>query len=126
MNIKNEVSKFSEMDIWSMMLFVLFKVKDIPEYSSLSELCYILDKKNFLKLCEYFGGTTITIPRLEDLEDLLYGLLLYQYVEVENIKLEDALALIDNDKQEKSIIIDSYKKIKSILDSYEFTSRTKQ
>ena len=47
MSIKKELSKFSEIDIWSMMCFVLFNVKQIPEYASISELCYILDKKNF-------------------------------------------------------------------------------
>lgn len=26
------------------------------EYSSLSELAYILDKDNLLNLCEFFGG----------------------------------------------------------------------
>ena len=125
MSIRNEVSKFSEIDLWSMMLFVLFKVKDIPEYSSLSELCYILDKKNFLKLCQYFGGTTITIPRIEDMEELLYGMLLYQYVDVEKIDYEKAITLIDKENVQKSVIVDSYRKIKKVLDQYEFTPRSK-
>lgn len=125
MSIRNEVSKFSETDLWSMMLFVLFKVKDVPEYSSLSELCYILDKKNFLKLCQYFGGTTITIPRIEDMEELLYGMLLYQYVDVEKIDYEKAITLIDKETVQKSVIVDSYRKIKKVLDQYEFTPRSK-
>lgn len=125
MSIRNEVSKFSEIDLWSMMLFVLFKVKDVPEYSSLSELCYILDKKNFLKLCQYFGGTTITIPRIEDMEELLYGMLLYQYVDVEKIDYEKAITLIDKENVQKSVIVDSYRKIKKVLDQYEFTPRSK-
>ena len=125
MSIRNEVSKFSETDLWSMMLFVLFKVKDVPEYSSLSELCYILDKKNFLKLCQYFGGTTITIPRIEDMEELLYGMLLYQYVDVEKIDYEKAITLIDKENVQKSVIVDSYRKIKKVLDQYEFTPRSK-
>ena len=125
MSIRNEGSKFSEIDLWSMMLFVLFKVKDVPEYSSLSELCYILDKKNFLKLCQYFGGTTITIPRIEDMEELLYGMLLYQYVDVEKIDYEKAITLIDKENIQKSVIVDSYRKIKKVLDRYEFTPRSK-
>ena len=123
MSTRTELNKFSDMDIWSMMLFVLFRVKDVPEYSSLSELCYLLDKKNFLKLCQYFGGTTITIPRLEDMEQLLYGMLLYQYVDVEKIKMDDALLLIDKDVQSKTQLLDSYKKTKQVLDVYEFQPR---
>ena len=52
------------------------KIKDLPEYSTLSELAYILDKKSLLKLCEYFGGITMTIPTIEDLENLTKSLLL--------------------------------------------------
>ena len=64
MTIKEELQKLHEPDIWSLLLFVLFKIKDIPEYSGISELAYILDRKNLLKLCEYFGGTTITMPTI--------------------------------------------------------------
>ena len=28
-------------DIYSLMLFVMYKVQDIPEYAVLSELCYL-------------------------------------------------------------------------------------
>ena len=126
MSIKKELSKLSEIDIWSMMCFVLFNVKQIPEYASISELCYILDKKNFLKLCEYFGGTTITIPRVQDLEELLYGLLLYQFVDVEKIKFDDAIKLIDTEKIEKSVVINSYNQIKQVLSSYNFEPRAKK
>ena len=51
MAIKQELNKLKEMDVWSLMLFVLYNYQNIPEYSSISELAYILDKKNLLKLC---------------------------------------------------------------------------
>ena len=54
--IKNNLNKLTESDIWSFILFALFKMREIPEYTSLSELVYILDKTTLLKLCEYFGG----------------------------------------------------------------------
>ena len=65
MSIKQELNKLKEPDIWSLMLFVLYKVKDVPEFSGLSELAYIMDKKSFLKFCEYFGGCTIAVPKIE-------------------------------------------------------------
>ena len=77
MKIKEAVATLKETDIYSLMLFAMFKLRDIPEYSSLSELVYILDKDSLLKLCEYFGGTTIKIPTIEELETLLYALTIY-------------------------------------------------
>ena len=125
MSIKQELEKLKEPDLWSLMLFVLYKVKEVPEYSSLSELAYILDKKNMLKLCEYFGGTTITIPTIEELESLVYGLLVYQYVDVEKLQLEDALELVGRNDVDITTVKTNYNKIKQVLAEYDFTPRTK-
>lgn len=70
-------------DIYSLILFALYKYKNIPQYSTLSELVYILDKDSLLKLCEYFGGMTIKIPTIEDIEILIYALLVYQKVDIQ-------------------------------------------
>ena len=55
MKIKEELAKLKDIDVYSLMLFAMFKLRDIPEYASLSEMVYILDKDSLLKLCEYFG-----------------------------------------------------------------------
>jgi hypothetical protein len=125
MSIKSEIGKLKDQDIWSIMLFVLYKVREVPEYSALSELAYILDKKNMLKLCEYFGGCTITIPKIEELESMIYGLMLYQYTDVEHILFEDAVELISNNAVDISAVKTSYHKIKQVLENYDFTPRTK-
>lgn len=125
MSIKSEIGKLKDQDIWSIMLFVLYKVREVPEYSALSELAYILDKKNMLKLCEYFGGCTITIPKIEELESMIYGLLLYQYTDVEHILFEDAVELISKNTVDISSVKASYHKIKHVLENYDFTKRTK-
>lgn len=125
MSIKSELGKLKDQDLWSIMLFVLYKVREVPEYSALSELAYILDKKNMLKLCEYFGGCTITIPKIEELENMIYGLLLYQYADVEHILFEDAVELISKNNVDISSVKTSYHKIKAVLENYDFTPRTK-
>lgn len=124
MSIKDELGKLKEPDMWSLMLFVLYKVKEIPEFSGLSELAYILDKKNLLRFCEYFGGTTITVPTIEELEMLVYGLLLYQYVDIEHLLFEDAVELISRNNIDISTVKTNYHKIKNILQSYNFTPRS--
>lgn len=125
MTIKEELQKLHEPDIWSLLLFVLFKIKDVPEYSGISELAYILDRKNLLKLCEYFGGTTITIPTIEELETLVYGLLLYQYINIESILEEDAIVMISREGLNIKNVRTAYSKIKDTLQNYELTARSR-
>lgn len=125
MTIKEELQKLHEPDIWSLLLFVLFKIKDVPEYSGISELAYILDRTNLLKLCEYFGGTTITVPTIEELEMLVYGLLLYQYVSIDGIPESDALPLVARDGVDLKAVRQSYLKIRETLQNYDFVARSR-
>lgn len=125
MSIKNELNKLKESDLWSFILFALFKVRNIPEYSGISELAYVLDKHNLLNLCEYFGGMTITIPKIEELEILLYGLVLYQRIHVDKIALDDAVKEIPDNNVDIREVKSAYYKILDVLKSYDITSRSK-
>ena len=113
----------TELDTYSLILFVLFKLRNIPEYASLSELVYILDKDTLLKLCEYFGGITLKIPTIEELESLVYSLVLYQYVELENMNYEEAIKLIGHKSSDLRKVKSDYQKICKILSLYEFKHR---
>lgn len=119
MNIKNEINNLSNEDIYSLMLFVLYKSTQIPEYSALSQLAYILDKDSLLKLCEFYGGLTITIPTISQLNSLLNGLLLYNMVDIEGQDLNVVST------QFEPGTIDTYIKIKEILKDYKFNSGRK-
>ena len=120
MKIKEELNKLHETDIWSLMLFALYKIKDIPEYSSISQLAYILDKENMLKLCEYFGGLTIKIPTIKELETMLQSLVLYQYINIEGKDFDEALALVDCRAQDIKELRTSYFTISELLENYNF------
>ena len=122
MTIKEELNQLKETDVYSMLLFVLYKMRGIEEYSILSELAYILDKKNLLNLCEYFGGLTIKIPTIDELESLLNSLLMYQYVELEGIPYGDAVEKMGFDTADLRKIKKDYYKLTKILDEYSFLS----
>ena len=125
MSIKTELKKLKEVDIWSLMLFVLYNFQKIPEYSTLSELAYRVDEKTLLKLCEYFGGQTITIPTIDQLEETIYAMLLYQYTDIEHIPFEEALLLLRVNKNQEKSIKNCYKTLKYVLSNYEITPRDK-
>lgn len=123
MGLKKNLDILKESDIYSLLMFALYRINNIPEYSTLSELCYILDKKNLLQLCEYFGGLTIRIPTISELESVVYALLMYESINIDKkdyMQTIDELQLDSNKmKQVKSI----YSKLCDILDTYEFTTR---
>lgn len=123
MQINNELNKLQEQDIYSLMLFCLYKLQNIKEYASLSELAYLLDKNNFIKLCQYFGGMTIKIPTLDELQNLIQGLLLYQSVNIEKNNFDESLAALSNDKQILSAIKEVYIDLCKVLDNYKFFPR---
>lgn len=121
--IKEELTKLKDVDVYSLILFVLFKARNVPELASLSELVYVLDKDNLLKLCEYFGGQTITIPTITELEELVYSLVLYQYVDIDGMPYEEAIKIIGHKRVELRTVKSNYTKLKQVLDTYRFTPR---
>lgn len=108
-------------DIYSMMLFTLYKVKDIPDYLTLSELCYVLDNENLTRFLSYFGGMTLTVPKLKDLRLVLKGLSLYQYVNVEGGDFEDSLKALAGDEFSCDDIKAIYVKIVEVISNYDFS-----
>lgn len=123
MKIKERLLTFKDIDTWSLILFTLYKIKDTPEFSTISELAYVLDKDSMLKLCEYFGGLTIKIPTIEELEDLVYALVIYQHVNIDGMNYNDAIKLIGEKSSNLRNIKFNYMKICDILDKYEFEKR---
>lgn len=121
--IKKELKNLKQTDIYSLMLFALYKFIEIPEYSSLSEMAFILDKENLLNLCEYFGGQTIKIPTIKELESLTYSLLLYQLVDIDKINYDDAINMIGHESRDLREVKNNYRKLVEVLSKYEFKPR---
>ena len=123
MTIKDELTKLKKTDLFSLLLFTLYKIRDVEEYSTISELAYVLDKDNLLNLCEYFGGITIKIPTIDELESILNSLLIYQYVNIDGYSYNEAIKKIGFDSYQLRKIKKDYNKIVSVLDKYSFTGR---
>ena len=122
MNIKAQLDELNKNDIYSLILFILYKSTNLPEYSSLSQLAYTLDKDNLLKLCNIFGGQTLYIPTLDELEKLIYGLMLYQYIDIDHLDYDCAFNLLNLDYKDDTTIKKDitlfYNKVKHIINDY--------
>ena len=118
-NIKNNLNTLHLSDIYSLILFIIYKIQDIPEYAVLSELCYLLDGNNLTRLLTYFAGRTITIPTEEEFATMTNALLLYQYVNIEGNTLVEAQSkLEDITPKQMDKITELYLQILPIMRQY--------
>ena len=68
-------------------------------------------------------GQTITIPTITELEELIYSLVLYQYVDIDGMPYEEAIKIIGHKRVELRTVKSNYTKLKQVLDTYRFTPR---
>lgn len=118
-NIDKALNKLSETDVWSLMLFALWQIQEVPEYATLSELMYVLDDiESVSRFFDYYGGTTIKVPTKEEFKNVVNALLLYQYVNLDKIPFADALKAtgVTETKEIKEL----YLKLVNILSNYDF------
>ena len=120
---KEKLQSMQMTDVYSLLLFALYKIKEVPEYSTLSELSYILDGESLFKFMEYFGGKTIKVPTLSEFKVVVEALLLYQYVNIEGISFNQALKLLDTSSASIKDIKTCYAKMVDILNTYSFTRK---
>lgn len=118
-SIKANLNSLQLSDVYSLMLFVLYKLQDMPEYAVLSELCYLLDGANMTRLLTYFAGKTIQIPTAEEFSKVASAMLLYQYINLDGMSLVEAQAKLgkQNAKQ-KDETVDLYLKLLPVMKQY--------
>lgn len=123
MSIKRQFVSLKDVDVYSLSMFALYKLTDIPEYTTIGELPYILDRENMLKFCEYFGGQVIKVPTVDEIHSIMYLLLLYQYVNIDGMDYEDAIKLIGYDSKELRSVKSAYLKLCKVLKNYDIKPR---
>lgn len=118
-NVRKNLNNLQLSDIYSLMFFLLYKMQEVPEYATLSEICYLLDGNNLNRLIAYFAGRTIKIPSEKEIAILTNALLLYQYINLEGDSFVQAQSKIKNvtPKQQEEIT-KLYLKILPIIGQY--------
>lgn len=125
-NIIRALEELDKKDIYSLILFILYRLREIPEYSTLSELVYILDNENFIKLINYYGGKTIRIPKVDELSTILNALLVYEREQNTDLSLSDIFKDIGINKKEIPEIMKILQLIPQLMDDYDFKRETKR
>lgn len=122
-SINKVLSKFKEQDIYALLCGYLFEFKNVPEFSIISELAYLLDKESFVNLIDYFEGQTFTVPTKKDFQNAIRTLLLLQYYEIEGKPWKDSLVEAGFDTSDGRAAQIQLKKLKQTLEKYNFTNR---
>lgn len=118
-SIKQNLNSLHLSDIYSLMLFIMYKLQDVPDYAALSELCYLLDGANLTRLLTYFAGKTLQVPTAEEFANMSKALLLYQYVNIDGHTLVEAQNRLENvTPKQKDQITDLYLKILPVMKQY--------
>ena len=101
------------------MLFILYKVQEIPEYAVTSELCYLLDGANMTRLLTYFAGKTVTFPTESEMAVVTNALLMYQYINIDGETFTAAQNKLDKlTKKEKDAVTELYVQLLPIMKQY--------
>lgn len=119
-NIDKALEELNKQDIYSLILFVLYRLKNVSEYSILSELVYILDNDSFSRFMSYFEGQTIKIPRIQDLKDIVNALLFYEKKINSSLTDEEILNELNIPKCESEKINSTLNLISEIVKEYDF------
>lgn len=118
-SIKKNLNNLHLSDIYSLMLFILFKVQDIPEYAVTSELCYLLDGANMTRLLTYFAGRTVTFPTEAEMTIVTNALLMYQYINIDGDTFTAAQNKLGKlTKKEKDKVTELYIQLLPIMKQY--------
>ena len=117
--LKTKLDNLKLNDVYSLILFALFRLKEDPKYSSLSELAYILDKNSLLNLLQYYGGLTIKIPTEEEFKNVLDGLIIYQRCTLDNEEYKNVIKELNIPGYRLADVRDVYVKLDELLhDAY--------
>lgn len=77
-NLLDALEQLDIKDIYSLILFALYRLKDDPKYSTLGELIYLLDNESFARFINFFGGETISVPTIDEIRGVLNAIVFYE------------------------------------------------
>lgn len=115
---KQYLDELNISQLYNFILFALYKLKHSPDYLALSELMFLLDKDSVLTLFEYYGGMTITIPTIDELQTVIKAMNIYIDV---TFNKKDAESCLDNiAKNERGEVAKCYNMMEQLLSNYNF------
>lgn len=127
MKTKLDLSRLTDQDLTSLLLFSLYKMQNDPKYSTLSSLAFLLDNETLVKLLSLYGGLDIKIPTLTEFQTLINALSIYNNVNLEHKDLAKVVTstLARNPHLNRKDVLDTYASLCNILQDYSIDDEVK-
>ena len=107
-------------DSYSLLMFLVYLLSKNEQYKTLSELIFVLDKNSLLQLVKYFGGTTITIPTAEELNNIIRALYFHKLIEQDKVSVDKAYKLCNAvSMKDKDKLTTLYTDIRKLIEKYD-------
>ena len=110
-------------DTYALICNFLYDIKDIPEYATISELCYLLDKNSFKNIVRYFGGRSFTVPTKKEIAEAIQVIKLYNFYEIEKRPWKDAVLLAGFSSSSGKMAKNKLEKLKATMKKYNVGNR---
>lgn len=99
-DIEKRINKIlNEEETFLLSLLLLAQMHDDEKYKNISDLMFLFDNyKGFKNFIKYYGGTTINVPSVVEIKQVLRLLNLFQFVEIDKRDFDksyDKLKLIN-------------------------------
>lgn len=122
-NIVKSLNELNEKDIYSMMLFALYKLSEDPQYSTLCEMIYLVDKDSLMKLLSVFEGLTVKVPKVSELKTLVSAMDLYRRINIDGSDYAEAYKAVKTDDVAEDEVKAAYAKMCDVLAKYDFSRK---
>ena len=116
--ITKDINTLKENDLISIILYSIYLFTKDPEYATIAELAYTLDKDSMNKLCATFGGTTIKVPTLKQYKQMIKVMLVFDYVNREKLSLTEACEKAEIEDVDLEEVIKMYSMMSKVVDLY--------
>ncbi len=117
---KQYLDELNFSQLYNFILFVLYKLRNHPDFLVLSELMLLLDKDSVLTLFEYFGGMTLRIPKIEELQLVIKAMNVFIDVTFNKKTPEECFASIPKD--DRKDVARCYSMMSQLLANYNFNT----
>lgn len=111
---KQAIKELKQKDTSSLILFAMYVIGRLNDYKTLSDMMLTLGQRQFYELCQKFGGQTITVPTLDDIDKMINVLQLYNLVDVEGVDLPFATMKLQPSKE----VLKDYTRLERTLRRY--------
>lgn len=114
-HMREALDALKEKDAYTLVLYALYRLKDAPEYATLSEIAYVLDHDNLTKFLRTFGGASIKVPTIHEMNVVVKALTVYWDVDIDGKGLNASIRENSSIDAPEAEVREAYRSVKETM-----------